>query len=321
MYYGGVWKALSAGVSSGGGFMIAPMLWFNWRVQTRPQAPTRRPSKSPLPRPIMALPTALANSLTPPELELIAMEMLVDIVPLFRSERIRLISVSRFAIDRRVFISHQCSFRAHTVHFDPQRRQECPCGSQPIWSLRRNVGSYPRHGWQLVCENTRVHPDILLKLSRNSSGKIASRNIGWSLWSLSLPVYRNQQGFTGCVRTKRLSPPSISFPYRAPDDIHSPEKIRGLLKDIREARQAKSRDGLAKLDPDLLDVRDHYCRKFWFLKITLGFQFMFYGNKWNPTFLRQGHGCDGEDQIRRNTWSPGQSIPGHGIIFVSLSDK
>ena len=35
---------------------------------------------------------------------------------------------------------------------------------------------------------------------------------------------------------------------RAPDDIMEPDKIRILLKDIREARQAKSRQLLLTLD-------------------------------------------------------------------------
>jgi len=34
----------------------------------------------------------------------------------------------------------------------------------------------------------------------------------------------------------------------ASDDLQSPDKIRTLLKDLREARQAKSREGLRKLD-------------------------------------------------------------------------
>jgi GINS complex subunit 2 len=42
----------------------------------------------------MALPAPLNTSITPDELELVALEQLVDIVPLFRSDRIRLISVN-----------------------------------------------------------------------------------------------------------------------------------------------------------------------------------------------------------------------------------
>jgi len=44
--------------------------------------------------------------------------------------------------------------------------------------------------------------------------------------------------------------------HRAPDDIQNSEKIRSLLKDIREARQAKSREGLQKIDHSELSVRD-----------------------------------------------------------------
>ena len=42
----------------------------------------------------------------------------------------------------------------------------------------------------------------------------------------------------------------------APDDLQQPDKLRSLLKDLREARQAKSRDGLAGLDHNALSVRD-----------------------------------------------------------------
>ena len=41
---------------------------------------------------------------------------------------------------------------------------------------------------------------------------------------------------------------------RASDDLESPDKIRSLLKDLREARQAKSRDGIKQLDHSELSV-------------------------------------------------------------------
>jgi len=47
----------------------------------------------------------------------------------------------------------------------------------------------------------------------------------------------------------RLTPDSAS------DDLENPDKIRTLLKDIREARQAKSREGITKLDHSELGVR------------------------------------------------------------------
>ena len=46
----------------------------------------------------------------------------------------------------------------------------------------------------------------------------------------------------------------IERDHSAPDDLQNPERIRFLLKDIREARQAKSREGLAKLDHNELLV-------------------------------------------------------------------
>jgi hypothetical protein len=41
---------------------------------------------------------------------------------------------------------------------------------------------------------------------------------------------------------------------RASDDVQNAEKVRSLLKDLREARQAKSRDGLSQLDHSELSV-------------------------------------------------------------------
>lgn len=48
--------------------------------------------------------------------------------------------------------------------------------------------------------------------------------------------------------------------FRASEDFQEPDKIRSLLKDIQEARQAKSREGLSKLDHSELSVRlPHIC--------------------------------------------------------------
>jgi len=40
----------------------------------------------------------------------------------------------------------------------------------------------------------------------------------------------------------------------ASDDLENPDKLRSLLKDLREARQAKSRDGLKALDHSELSL-------------------------------------------------------------------
>jgi len=46
----------------------------------------------------------------------------------------------------------------------------------------------------------------------------------------------------------------IATTSSASDDLQNPEKLRSLLKDLREARQAKSRDGLKDLDHSELSV-------------------------------------------------------------------
>ncbi|KAG8879921.1 DNA replication protein psf2 [Tulasnella sp. 332] len=51
-------------------------------------------------------------------------------------------------------------------------------------------------------------------------------------------------------------PPAKAKIPMASDDLDSPEKIRSLLKDIREARQAKSREGLRMLDHVHLRMRN-----------------------------------------------------------------
>lgn len=42
---------------------------------------------------------------------------------------------------------------------------------------------------------------------------------------------------------------------RASDDVQESDKVRSLLKDIREVRQAKSRDGVQNIDRSELAVR------------------------------------------------------------------
>jgi len=66
----------------------------------------------------------------------------------------------------------------------------------------------------------------------------------------------------------------------ASDDLENPDKIRTLLKDIREARQSKSRDGIAKLDHSELGVRHHLSLRTDFVSHTcLAFWSLFYGDQ------------------------------------------
>lgn len=59
------------------------------------------------------------------------------------------------------------------------------------------------------------------------------------LWQFSAPVSILRQLFLAS---------------RASDDLEHPDKLRSLLKDLREARQAKSREGLKQLDHSELSV-------------------------------------------------------------------
>jgi GINS complex subunit 2 len=46
----------------------------------------------------------------------------------------------------------------------------------------------------------------------------------------------------------------VSFFNSASDDIPQPERIRSLLKDLREVRQGKAREGIQHLNPVELNV-------------------------------------------------------------------
>lgn len=63
----------------------------------------------------------------------------------------------------------------------------------------------------------------------------------------------------------------ISQCIRASDDLENPDKLRTLLKDLREARQAKSRDGLKTLDHSELSVRISVCSTSapWYIKTLI----------------------------------------------------
>ncbi|KAI0920928.1 hypothetical protein AcW2_006053 [Taiwanofungus camphoratus] len=151
----------------------------------------------------MALPASLRTSVTPAELELIASEQLIEIIPLV-------------AMERTVFISGA---------YGPLRPPaKCKI---PIWMATN------------------------LKLKKKCH--------------IVPPDWLNVE-FLQERLTRETSQPKFSeLPFRfaevakilldvAPDDISNPDKIRSLLQDIREARQAKSREGLSKLDHSELSL-------------------------------------------------------------------
>ena len=66
---------------------------------------------------------------------------------------------------------------------------------------------------------------------------------------------------------------------RASDDLDNPDKIRTLLKDLREARQAKSREGLKTLDHSELSVCNHNIFSENFTDINTVAQPLLHGNQ------------------------------------------
>lgn len=57
-----------------------------------------------------------------------------------------------------------------------------------------------------------------------------------------------------CYTSDTVTPSNV-LNLRASDDVQESDKVRSLLKDIREVRQAKSRDGLQNIDRSELAVR------------------------------------------------------------------
>ncbi|KAF5358901.1 hypothetical protein D9758_004821 [Tetrapyrgos nigripes] len=145
----------------------------------------------------MSLPPSLRTSVTPTELELIATQQLIEIIPLI-------------AMEKTAFISG-----AYGPLRPPHRAKI------PIWMA------------------------VNLKLKKKCH---------------ILPPYWLNVEFLQARLNEETSEAGFSrLPFRfaevakvlldvAPDDIQDTEKIRSILKDLREARQAKSREGLANLD-------------------------------------------------------------------------
>ncbi|EKM59314.1 uncharacterized protein PHACADRAFT_86085 [Phanerochaete carnosa HHB-10118-sp] len=151
----------------------------------------------------MALPPSLRTSVIPAELELIASEQLVEIIP-------------SVAMERTAFISGA---------YGPLR-PPAKC-KVPIWMATN------------------------LKLKKKCH--------------IVPPDWLNLETLQGRLLLETTRPEFSEMPFRfaeiakvlldiASDDFQEPDKIRSLLKDIREARQAKSREGLSKLDHSELSL-------------------------------------------------------------------
>ncbi|KAI9574762.1 Psf2-domain-containing protein [Boletus coccyginus] len=151
----------------------------------------------------MALPQPLRVSITSPELELMASEHLVEVVPLI-------------AMEKTAFISGA---------YGPLRPpNKCRI---PLW-MAMNL--------KLKKKCHIVPPDWLTveflqdRLSEETSESEFSH----------LPF-----------RFAEIAKVILDV---ASDDVHNAEKVRSLLKDLREARQSKSRDGLSQIDNSELSL-------------------------------------------------------------------
>ncbi|KAG6821513.1 hypothetical protein H0H93_000022 [Arthromyces matolae] len=151
----------------------------------------------------MALPDSLRASITPPELELIACQQLIEIVPLISMERIAFIS------------------GAYGPLKPPQK------ATVPIWMA---VNLKTKKRCHIVAPPW-LNVDFLQdRLNKETS----------------------QRGFSDLpFRFAEISKVLLDV---ASDDLENPDKLRYLLKDLREARQAKSREGLQSLDHSELSL-------------------------------------------------------------------
>ncbi|KAF8580589.1 Psf2-domain-containing protein [Ramaria rubella] len=155
----------------------------------------------------MALPNLLRTSTTPAELELVAMEQLIDIVPLFKSNRIRLISGTYGP-------------------FRPPAKTRVPLWFATNLKLKKKC--------RLVAPAWLSVEFLQERLSQETSKEDFS----------SLPF-----------RFAEIGKVMLDV---ASDDLHDPDKIRSLLKDLREARQSKTREHLQKINDSTLEL-SHLC--------------------------------------------------------------
>ncbi|KAL4076181.1 Psf2-domain-containing protein [Scleroderma citrinum] len=151
----------------------------------------------------MALPQSLRTSVTPQELELIASEQLVEILPLISMEKTAFISGA----------------------YGPLR-PPAKCRI-PLWvainlKLKKKCHIVPPD-WLSV--------EFLQERLAHETGQPEFSRLPFRFTEIAKVILDI-----------------------APDDVPSAERVRSLLKDLREARQAKSREGLAKLDHSELSL-------------------------------------------------------------------
>lgn len=153
-------------------------------------------------------------------------------------------------------------YRARTARCVRRRDARCQYGSRRTSSSRRSATSCHLNGstsvclclsqsmslylWVCLCASTEyLQGRLALETSKPEFSQLPFRFA--EIAKVLLDVYA--PSCFACIRT------GLTFAPSAPDDFQNPDKIRSLLKDIREARQAKSREGLSKIDHSELSVR------------------------------------------------------------------
>ncbi|KAF9076996.1 Psf2-domain-containing protein [Rhodocollybia butyracea] len=151
----------------------------------------------------MSLPQSLQTSVTPPELELIASQQLIEIIPLI-------------AMEKTAFISGAFG------PLQPPRKAQIPLWMAINLKLKKKCHIVAPEWLSVEFLQSRLDEEV--------------SDLGFSM----LPF-----------RYAEISKVLLDV---APDDIQNIDKIRSLLKDLREARQAKSREGLDQLNREELSL-------------------------------------------------------------------
>ncbi|KAH7100531.1 GINS complex, PSF2 component [Auriculariales sp. MPI-PUGE-AT-0066] len=148
----------------------------------------------------MSLPPSLRSTLSPQEVEFIAAEELIDIIPSLRMDPIRLIS-------------------GVYGPFRPPARARVPLWLASDLKLKKRCRIVPPDWLTVDFLQERLQDEV----SKEAFSDMPFRYIETSKVLLDV----------------------------ASDDLVEPDRIRSLLKDLREARQSKSRAGLSSLSDGL----------------------------------------------------------------------
>ncbi|RUS14139.1 hypothetical protein BC938DRAFT_477519 [Jimgerdemannia flammicorona] len=199
----------------------------------------------------MALPKHLATRFTPAEIEFLAENLVISIIPSYKMDPIHLLAVCLFPPDPK----------------------------EPQQILRSNNSSStpkPQGTYGPFFPPLKVDVPLWLALTLKKNQKCAIVPPEWmsiaprrrdrrQLLRPPLPLHGNRPPPPRRVRPPPLYPssprfqfnltnPSFPSPLSALEDIPSADRVRKLLKDLRETRQSKAREGLTRLTASYLQM-------------------------------------------------------------------